>query len=48
MLWMMMGYNGNKYMEKSQELFLVILLYQKKILELSFPNKQKNKNFIRT
>lgn len=30
-------------MEKSQELFLVILLYQKKILGWSFQNKQKNK-----
>jgi hypothetical protein len=48
MFWIVKGYDVNKYMEKSQELFLVILLYQKKILGLSFPNKQKNKNFIRT
>ena len=45
MFWMMMGYNGNKYMGKNQELFLVILLYQRKILGCDFPNKQKKLKF---
>lgn len=43
MFWIVKGYDVNKYMEKSQELFLVILLYQKKILDEVFQINKKIK-----